>query len=154
MDKHFHPSPATSTCRRKDQFACPYTFEGHGYHYEKRIMEWCRGWTHPQQHQPAEGKTSLHVLTLSKVTEIITEKARDISRVSTTDTASTAVSVAFTSQLPSSSQYQFATMVNHIVVLLSGVVSLMAGSNTGVPMSSEYGGYQITTPSPYYTTTT
>ncbi len=34
------------------------------------------------------------------------------------------------------------------------VVSLKAGSITGVPMSPVYGGYQGTTPPPYYTTTT
>jgi hypothetical protein len=34
--------------------------------------------------------------------------------------------------------------VNNGVVLLLGVVSLMAGSTTGVPMSPGYGGYQST----------
>jgi hypothetical protein len=37
-------------------------------------------------------------------------------------------------------------------VLLLGVVSLMAGETTGVPMSSEFGGYQTATPPPYCTT--
>jgi hypothetical protein len=36
-------------------------------------------------------------------------------------------------------------MVNYGVVLLLGVVSLMTGSTTGVPMSLGYGGYQSTT---------
>jgi hypothetical protein len=34
--------------------------------------------------------------------------------------------------------------------MLLGVVSLMAGSTTGVPMSPGYGGYQTATPPPYY----
>ena len=41
-------------------------------------------------------------------------------------------------------------LVNYGVVLLLGVVSLMAGSTTGVPMSPGYGGYQTATPPPYY----
>jgi hypothetical protein len=41
-------------------------------------------------------------------------------------------------------------LVNYGVVLLLCVVSLMAGSTTGVPMSSWYGGYQTETPPPYY----
>jgi hypothetical protein len=45
-------------------------------------------------------------------------------------------------------------LVNYGVVLLLGVVSLMAGSATGVPMSPGYGGYQTATPPPYYTATT
>ena len=52
------------------------------------------------------------------------------------------------------------SLVNYGGVLLLGVVSLMAGSTTGVPMSPGYGGYQATaaqkyytTSSPYYTTT-
>jgi hypothetical protein len=36
-------------------------------------------------------------------------------------------------------------LVNYAVVLLLGVVSLMAGSATGVPMSPGYGGYESTT---------
>ncbi len=40
------------------------------------------------------------------------------------------------------------------VVLLPFVVSLKVGSITGVLMSPGYGGYQSTTPSPCYTTTT
>ncbi len=38
--------------------------------------------------------------------------------------------------------------------MLLGVVSLKAGSTTGVPMSPGYGGCQTATPRPYYTTTT
>jgi hypothetical protein len=45
-------------------------------------------------------------------------------------------------------------IVDDGVVLLPFVVSLKAGSITGVPMSPGYGGYQSTTPLPYYTTTT
>ncbi|EFX62410.1 hypothetical protein DAPPUDRAFT_336986 [Daphnia pulex] len=41
-------------------------------------------------------------------------------------------------------------MANYGVALLSSVESLMAGSTTGVPMSSWYGGYQTATPPPYY----
>jgi hypothetical protein len=41
-------------------------------------------------------------------------------------------------------------LVNYGVVLLLCVVSLMAGSTTGVPMSSWYGGYQTATQPPYY----
>ncbi|EFX87849.1 hypothetical protein DAPPUDRAFT_311833 [Daphnia pulex] len=41
-------------------------------------------------------------------------------------------------------------MANYGVVLLSCVESLMAGSTTGVPMFSWYGGYQTATPPPYY----
>jgi hypothetical protein len=41
-------------------------------------------------------------------------------------------------------------LANYGVVLLLCVESLMAGSTTGVPMSSWYGGYQTTTPPPYY----
>ncbi|EFX83977.1 hypothetical protein DAPPUDRAFT_239158 [Daphnia pulex] len=37
-------------------------------------------------------------------------------------------------------------------VLLFGVVSLMVGSTTGVPMSPGYGGYQATAAKEYYTT--
>jgi hypothetical protein len=44
-------------------------------------------------------------------------------------------------------------LVNLGVVPLLCVVSLMAGSTTGVPMSPGYGGYQTATPAPYYTTT-
>ncbi|EFX84084.1 hypothetical protein DAPPUDRAFT_239369 [Daphnia pulex] len=44
------------------------------------------------------------------------------------------------------------SLINYAVVLLLGVVSLMAGSTTGVQMSPEYGAYQSTTLSPYYTT--
>ncbi|EFX88786.1 hypothetical protein DAPPUDRAFT_311152 [Daphnia pulex] len=40
--------------------------------------------------------------------------------------------------------------VNCGVVLLLCVESLLAGSTTGVPMSSWYGGYQTATPPPYY----
>jgi hypothetical protein len=43
--------------------------------------------------------------------------------------------------------------VNYGVVLILVVVSLMAGSTTGVPMSPGYGGYQTATPPPYCTTT-
>jgi hypothetical protein len=43
-------------------------------------------------------------------------------------------------------------LVNYGVVLLLGVVSLMAGSTTGVPMSPGYGGYQATAAQEYYTT--
>jgi hypothetical protein len=46
-------------------------------------------------------------------------------------------------------------LVNYGVVLLLGVVSLIAGSTTGVPKSPGYGGYQTATPPPpYYRTTT
>jgi hypothetical protein len=41
---------------------------------------------------------------------------------------------------------------NYGVVLLLGVVSLMAGSTTGVPMSTWYGANQTATPPPSYTT--
>jgi hypothetical protein len=34
--------------------------------------------------------------------------------------------------------------------MLLGLVSLMAGPTTGVPMSPGYGGYQTATPPPYY----
>jgi hypothetical protein len=37
-------------------------------------------------------------------------------------------------------------------VLLFGVVSLMVGSTTGVPMSPGHGGYQATAAKEYYTT--
>ncbi|EFX89367.1 hypothetical protein DAPPUDRAFT_233205 [Daphnia pulex] len=90
-----HPSPATTTCKRKSTpiprnfnlqkeraVRLSFTFEGHGDHYIKRVMQWCR--------------------------------------------------------------------VNYGVVLLLCVESLMAGSTTGVPMSSWYGGYQTATPPPYY----
>jgi hypothetical protein len=43
-------------------------------------------------------------------------------------------------------------LVNYGVVLLLGVVSLMAGSTTGVPMSTWYGANQTATPPPSYTT--
>ncbi|EFX71526.1 hypothetical protein DAPPUDRAFT_111702 [Daphnia pulex] len=57
------PSPATSTCRRKRPVCMSFTFEGHGDHYVKLSMLWCRGWTHPQQQrQPAGGKASLYVI--------------------------------------------------------------------------------------------
>ncbi|EFX86725.1 hypothetical protein DAPPUDRAFT_307911 [Daphnia pulex] len=90
-----HPSPATTTCKRKSTpiprnfnlqkeraVRLSFTFEGHGDHYIKRVMQWCRA--------------------------------------------------------------------NYGVVLLLCVESLMAGSTTGVSMSSWYGGYQIATPPPYY----
>jgi hypothetical protein len=41
-------------------------------------------------------------------------------------------------------------LANYGIVLLLCVESLMAGSTTGVPMSSWYGGYQTATPPPYY----
>jgi hypothetical protein len=44
-------------------------------------------------------------------------------------------------------------LVNYGVVLLLGIVSLMAGSTTGVPMSTWYGANQTATPPPSYTTT-
>ncbi|EFX90362.1 hypothetical protein DAPPUDRAFT_232281 [Daphnia pulex] len=75
----------------------------------------------------------------------------DISWVSITDTATTAVDYLY--QLASSSHYQLATIVNYNVVLLSDiVVSLMAGSTTSLPMSFEHE-YQSAMPTPYYTTT-
>ena len=43
-------------------------------------------------------------------------------------------------------------LVIYGVVLLLGVVSLMAGSTTGVPMSTWYGANQTATPPPYYIT--
>jgi hypothetical protein len=43
-------------------------------------------------------------------------------------------------------------LVNYAVVLSLGVVSLMAGSTTGVQMSPGYYAYQSTTLPPYYTT--
>ncbi|EFX90361.1 hypothetical protein DAPPUDRAFT_309695 [Daphnia pulex] len=43
-------------------------------------------------------------------------------------------------------------MVNYNVVLLSDVVSLMAGLTTSLPMSFEHE-YQTAMPTPYYTTT-
>jgi hypothetical protein len=42
--------------------------------------------------------------------------------------------------------------VNYGAVLLFGVVSLMVGSNMGVPMSPGHGGYQATAAKEYYTT--
>jgi hypothetical protein len=42
-------------------------------------------------------------------------------------------------------------LVNYSAVLLLGVVSLLAGSNTAVPTSPGYGGYQTAVPPPYYT---
>jgi hypothetical protein len=45
-------------------------------------------------------------------------------------------------------------LVNYGVVLLLGVVSLMGGSTTGVPISTWYGANQTATPPPSYTTTT
>jgi hypothetical protein len=51
--------------------------------------------------------------------------------------------------------FKFIDCFNFSVVLLLGVVSLMAGSTTGVLMSPWYGGYQTTTPPPYsYAATT
>jgi hypothetical protein len=44
-------------------------------------------------------------------------------------------------------------LVNFAVVLLLVIVSSMAGSIKGVPMSLGYGGYQTATPPPYCTTT-
>jgi hypothetical protein len=42
-------------------------------------------------------------------------------------------------------------LVNYgVELLLLSVVSLMAGSTTGVPMFPGYGGYQTATPPPYY----
>ncbi len=49
---------------------------------------------------------------------------------------------------------QILYLVNYGVFLLLGVVSLMAGTGTGVPMSSEDGGYQTGTPPYYYYTST
>ncbi|EFX89255.1 hypothetical protein DAPPUDRAFT_232963 [Daphnia pulex] len=52
-----HPSPATTTFKRKGTpiprnfnlqkeraVRLSFTFEGHGDHYIKRAMQWCRGW--------------------------------------------------------------------------------------------------------------
>ncbi|EFX78286.1 hypothetical protein DAPPUDRAFT_246521 [Daphnia pulex] len=52
-----HPPPATTTCKRKGTpiprnfnlqteraVRLSFTFEGHGDHYIKRVMQWCRGW--------------------------------------------------------------------------------------------------------------
>jgi hypothetical protein len=43
-------------------------------------------------------------------------------------------------------------LVNYSFVLLLGVVTLLAGTNTAVPTSPGYGGYQTAVPPPYYTT--
>ncbi|EFX76351.1 hypothetical protein DAPPUDRAFT_249174 [Daphnia pulex] len=116
-----------------------------------------------QQRQPKEGKANLQVGPIP-ISDVNLQKDRpvcfeghgnhydtDISWVSITDTATTAVNYMY--QLASSSHYQLATIVNYNVVLLSDiVVSLMAGSTTSLPMSFEHE-YQSAMPTPHYTTT-
>ncbi|EFX79786.1 hypothetical protein DAPPUDRAFT_244504 [Daphnia pulex] len=78
--------------------------------------------THPQKLQPAKGKGSPPVLHIRR------------SRRSLHKTCHAVVW----------------RLANYGGVLLLCVESLMAGSATGVPMSSWHGGYQIVTPPPYY----
>ncbi|EFX77671.1 hypothetical protein DAPPUDRAFT_247331 [Daphnia pulex] len=126
-----HPSQATTTCtclclwkgtpipsnvnlKKERAVRLSFTFEGHGDHYEKLLIQWCRGWVRKER-----------------------EKARDISRVSISDTATTAV--------PYPSPSAFFTVLpvrihgKHMASCCCCVLYLMAGSTTGVPMSSWYG---------------
>ncbi|EFX64703.1 hypothetical protein DAPPUDRAFT_265930 [Daphnia pulex] len=66
-----------------------------------------------------------------------------------TDAPSTTLRWSNVHQLRSSS-----CLVNYFVVLLLDVVTLKAGSTTGVPMYRGYGGYQTATPPSYYTAKT
>ncbi|EFX71496.1 hypothetical protein DAPPUDRAFT_111700 [Daphnia pulex] len=116
-----YPSPATSTCRRKRPVCMSFTFEGHGDHYVKLSMLWCRGWTHPQQRQPAGGKASLYV--------IQPKRCRGWVRTTRVATLSSRSTIAARLEL----------RVNYGDVLLSGVGSLTAGAITGVPMSPAHG---------------
>ncbi|EFX83914.1 hypothetical protein DAPPUDRAFT_239025 [Daphnia pulex] len=76
----------------------------------------------PQQRQNAEGKASLHVFLIEGHGDLYVKRVMQWCRV------------------------------NYGVVLMSGVVSLMAASTTGVLMSPGYGGCQATAAKVYYTT--
>ncbi|EFX71572.1 hypothetical protein DAPPUDRAFT_255601 [Daphnia pulex] len=133
--------------------------------------------TQPQQLQSAEGKASLYVLQSKELQPAEGKAELTMAPCSFwvldrgwlwmvdgwCDHWCTDVSCAWliTSLNSERMLYHAASLLNNNVktyllqlwvVLLLGVVSLMAGATTGVPMSSEYCGYQTATPPPYYTT--
>ncbi|EFX88129.1 hypothetical protein DAPPUDRAFT_234884 [Daphnia pulex] len=203
-----HPSPATSTCRRKgQQFALSLTLEGHGDHYEKRVMQWCKrlgrraallllvavsltarsttGVLMSPAHGGYQTTTSPSYYTnnirndryyteapkYSSSSPSYTTKAPELHDYPTTpayytDSPAklTTKTVEYYTEAPKYDRNQLnehlrhptrqqLRRINHGVVLLLCVASLMAGSTTGVSMPSGCGGYQATTPpSPYNTT--
>ncbi|EFX87736.1 hypothetical protein DAPPUDRAFT_96706 [Daphnia pulex] len=97
----------------------------------KLVMQWCRGWTHPQKLQPAKGKGSPPVLHIRR------------SRRSLHETCHAAWCRGWVRTGRVSS---FSSSYN------SRKLSLMAGSTAGVAMSPWYGGNQTATPPPSYST--
>ncbi|XP_046637420.1 uncharacterized protein LOC124315657 [Daphnia pulicaria] len=75
-----------------------------------------------------------------------------ISRVSISDTATTAAHNLSPTVFFIVQPVRNHGTVNYGAVQLFGVVSLMVGSNTGVPMSPGHGGCQVTAAKEYYTT--
>jgi hypothetical protein len=70
-----------------------FTLEGHGDHSVKQIMQWCRGWVRTGRVEKEKGK------------------AIEISRVSISDTATTAAHyLSVGTNCLTSSHYQFAIM--------------------------------------------
>ncbi|EFX80709.1 hypothetical protein DAPPUDRAFT_243427 [Daphnia pulex] len=117
------PSPATSS----EGMAS--LIEGHGDHYVQRVMQWCRGWVRTGRFSSLSSRPI--------PSNVILQKERPV-----------CISIEGHGDHYVERVMQWCR-VNYGVVLLW----VMVVSNTGVPMSPGYGGYQTATlPSSYETT--
>ncbi|EFX62969.1 hypothetical protein DAPPUDRAFT_269309 [Daphnia pulex] len=113
--------------------------------------------THPRQRQPAEGRGQFAFPSCSKVTEIITpipdnvnlqKGGASLHSFMLEGHGDHYITMAFCCCWVSIVDVDQRENLNYAVVV---VVSLMAGSATGVPMSHPHGWYQTATPMSYYT---
>ncbi|EFX86909.1 hypothetical protein DAPPUDRAFT_235674 [Daphnia pulex] len=100
-----------------------------------------------------EGHGDTITLNVSCGVEVGRKKAKEISRAIISDTA-IATAVHYLSSIDSSLCNQFVIMVNYGVVMLLGVVPLIPGSTTSIPMSPGYGGPELLHQSARYYTST
>ncbi|EFX73316.1 hypothetical protein DAPPUDRAFT_109952 [Daphnia pulex] len=153
-----------------------FTLEGRGENYVKLSMRWCRGWTHPQERQPKEGKAIFFTLEgRNKNVKRVMRRGRGtiaarlkrwvrlmgqesvyvrlttapLSGVTASRCKPTGEYFDVVDAVDAGQEDDLLIMASCCVYMVDG---MMAGSTTGVPMPPGYGGCQTATPPPYYTT--
>ncbi len=108
------PIPSNVNLKKEKPVCISFTFEGHGDHYVKRVMQWCRGWWELDVfHHYQEGKiTARHKGRGEKKSYRRREKRwqESVERVSPTRQQ---LQPTICHQLPSSLYNQFAIMGKH-----------------------------------------
>ncbi|EFX60994.1 LOW QUALITY PROTEIN: hypothetical protein DAPPUDRAFT_274845 [Daphnia pulex] len=138
------PSPSNVKIQKERPVCMSLTLEGHGDHYVKRAMQWCRDPSPSNVKMQKERPVCM---------SFIIEGHGD--HYAIRDQSSEHLRHGNNCSALQVTLHRITSVRNHgqlCVVLLSGVVSLMAALTTGVLMSPGYGGYQATAAKEHYTT--